>query len=143
MEPFAILLIWFLLIDAVLTRIIRKGMDLQKEKAWLGGLLIGGSSTNIGGFWGTWPFGLLYVKRGNIAVGFTAILKKEYTFTRGDIVSITPAWVFPFFGRVIRINHNKALYPERICFLTWPFTTKRISEKVNNIFYQESALKQA
>jgi hypothetical protein len=138
MEFLVILLAIFLLLHVVFTRKIRRNMNLKKEKVWLGGLMIVNNLT--GSHLSTWPLGLLYVKEGNIAVGYTAIFKKEYEFTPSDIVSISPAWVFPFFGRVLHINHKKPLYNEKIYFLSWPFTVKRISEEINTIFYKENTL---
>jgi len=132
MEFLASLIAVLIFLHILFTSILRRGMNTKNEKVWLGGLILNRGVT--GHFLATWPLALLYVKEGKLVIGYTAIFKKEYTFTSSDIVSISPAWVFPFIGKVICINHVNPDYHEKIYFASWPFTSKYVSNEINRIF---------
>jgi len=118
----------------VLTRIIRRGMNAEKEKAWLGGVLIISGKT-LSSHIASWPLALLYVKEGSLAIGYSVIVKKEYTFELGDIEDIAIKRTGPLLGKAVYIEHNGKRYSDQIYFLCLPFTTSSTLKEIRRIFY--------
>src|SRR3569832_1081921 len=118
----------------VLTRIIRRGMNAEKEKAWLGGVLIISGKT-LSSHIATWPLALLNVKEGSLAIGYSVIVKKEYTIELGDIEDIAIKRTGSLLGKAVYIEHNGKRFSDQIYFLCLPFTTSSTFKEIRRIFY--------
>src|SRR3569832_2372822 len=118
----------------VLTRIIRRGMNAEKEKAWLGGVLIISGKT-LRKHKTTKPHTQQKKKKSSLAIGYSVIVKKEYTFELGDIEDIAIKRTGPLLGKAVYIEHNGKRYSDQIYFLCLPFTTSSTLKEIRRIFY--------
>src|SRR3569832_2469607 len=106
----------------------------EKVKAWLGGVLIISGKT-LSSHIASRPLALLYVKVGILAIGYSVIVKKEYTFELGDIEDIAIKRTGPLLGKAVYIEHNGNRYSDQIYFLCLPFTTSSTLKEIRRIFY--------
>ena len=60
----------------------------------------------------SWPFAKLIISADRIAL----VTLGSYEFSPSQVVSVEPYGSIPFLSSGIRINHNRADYPEKIIF---------------------------
>src|SRR3569832_1135617 len=87
----------------VLTRIIRRGMNAEKEKAWLGGVLIISGKT-LSSHIASWTLALLYVKEGSLAIGYSVKKKKKNTKEQDNKENIAIKRTGPLLGKAVYIE---------------------------------------
>ena len=63
----------------------------------------------------TWPNGILEISENSIIL-HDLMFKKDYKFSRGEIVKIETKKVFPIIGYGIRLYHTNPDYNKKIIF---------------------------
>ncbi|MEW6527534.1 MAG: hypothetical protein AB1444_12845 [Spirochaetota bacterium] len=99
--------------------------------------IIGGA--RIGCINVTFPFAKLTISKDML--NLKVMLLGNYSFKRGDIISVERYGLIPFFSWGIRINHTRNNYPQKMIFWTFGKNPVKLIEKICTMGFIDSDVK--